>query len=108
MLQSSVPQTLALDTMFSSNVSFGQISVQGNLLGLGKWTDVQRNLNTIQQNIDLAGPMRFDNAFRVDELVVRDAINGISSDQFGKQWMLRETDQVCRGLRYEKYKQVMN
>lgn len=96
MLQSPVSQTLKMDAIFSSNVSFGQIHVRGNLLGLGTWTDVQKNLNSVQQNINLKGPMSFGNAFKVNELVVRDAINGIASDQFGKLWMLRETDQVSR------------
>lgn len=96
MLQSPAAQTLSMDTMFSTNVSFGQVSIDGNLLGLGKWTDLQHNLASVQQNINLVGPMSFGNAFRVDELVVRDAINGIRSEVFGKQWMLRETDQVCR------------
>lgn len=94
MLQSPVPQTLAMDAIFSSNVTIGQINIQGNLLGLGKWTDVQRSIESVQQNINLTGPMNFGNVFKVDELVVRDSINGIGSEQFGKQWLLRETDQV--------------
>lgn len=97
MLQTPYSQKLAHDTIFRSNVTFGQLHVQGNLLGLGKWSDVQRSLNTVQRNITLTGPLRFGNKFKVAELVVRDTINGVASDRFGKQWLLRETDQVGRG-----------
>lgn len=93
-VRTKTPQTLALDTFFSSNVTLGQLSVQGNMFGLGQWSDVQHILESVQQNINMVGPLSFANSFKVDELIVRDAINGIPSGVFGQQWLLRESDQV--------------
>lgn len=83
---------------FSGNVTIEKLTLgnRGFVFGLeNNWSDIVGHLERVQNEIQLYGPFDILNRVRIDDLQVNGGtINGISSVDFGKVWLLRERDQV--------------
>ncbi len=64
---------------------------------LGTMEALLGHLGTLNEVVNLNGPINL-NDLRVDKLTFTQFINGISSGEFGYQWLLSETNQVKMSL----------
>lgn len=104
-----VAQTIEADlTTFGGNVTFGEVHVGGNVLGLGTMAQLQAHVRGFEETIELEGPREFAAALFVDELIVAGRINGMAGDRFGHEWLLTEGEQnftapqTMRGIETEQ------
>lgn len=80
---------------FVGEVNIGELAVHGGVLfELGTWTEILDHLQSVQNDITLQGPITFENRFRLKELLVEGELNRIPSGSFGRQWLLKDSDQV--------------
>lgn len=79
---------------FVGDVSIDEIDVHGKLFQIGTWPEILNNLQRVQDDIELQGPIKFQNRFRMKELMVDGELNGIPGDRFGRLWLLKDSDQV--------------
>lgn len=79
---------------FVGDVIIDEVTVHGNLFQIGTWAEILKNLESIQNEIELHGPIKFENRFRLKELNFNGELNGIPAGSFGRLWLLKESDQV--------------
>lgn len=79
---------------FVGDVTIDEVVVHGKLFEIGTWSEILENLQSIQNDIVLQGPRKFENRFRMKELMVDGELNGIPGGRFGHLWLLTESDQV--------------
>lgn len=79
---------------FTGNVSFGRVIVRGTVFGLGTWDELRGQLQLVQDRINLLDSITFANNFHIKELVVGESINAVPAADFGKIWLITESDQV--------------
>lgn len=61
----------------------------------GSTKEIWEQIESRQSDVVLNGPVFFQNDFHIDDLIFYDYLNEIHRSDFGKQWLLYETDQVC-------------
>lgn len=95
-LTSPLPQQVRVygDKWFE-NVTFGHVILEQNdFWGIGSTTDVDKHIKSRNTDVVIDGSTIFNKDFVIGDLVFTEYLNGISSSEFGKQWLLIETDQV--------------
>lgn len=81
---------------FVGDVTIDGVAVHGNLFQIGTWAEILKNLQSTQNDIVLQGPIKFENRFRLKELIVDGELNGIPGGRFGHLWLLKDSDQVVK------------
>lgn len=84
------------DKYFTGNLAFEKVIILGDVFRLGQWQQIEISIDDLKRGVDIAGNFIFSNEFRIQNLVIDGAINGIPSNEFGKQWLLTESDQVFK------------
>lgn len=79
---------------FSNHLTLENVQIGGNVFQLGTMESLLGWLKMLNEDVILNGPITLPNNLLVDKLTFTQSINGISSSEFGFQWMLSETDQV--------------
>lgn len=81
------------------NVTIDRILFEHNdFWGIGSTKRVQELLDARNNDLLIGQSTIFHRDFVIDELIFTDFLNGISSADFGKQWLLFETDQVSKEM----------
>lgn len=55
---------------------------------------IEERYKSLRNGIKITGPLSFQNEFNINDLIVSESINGISSSCFGTDWLLAESSQV--------------
>lgn len=78
-----------------NHITIGSAIVEPNTLwNIGSTKQVLEQIEARLKHVLLEGPIHFQNDFAIDDLIFYDYLNDISRNDFGKQWLLYETDQV--------------
>lgn len=93
------------DKYFKSNLTFGTIFPDGQLLGIDV-KDIIRDLSVISKDVIINGPVRFKKNIRIKNINVDLMINSISKEHFGKIWLLSESNQTFTAPQFFQNVQV--
>lgn len=97
-IDSSVDTVITGEKFFANPLTLENVRVGGNAFQLGTIDAVLGYINMLSEDVHLNGSITLtNNNFRVDTLTFTESINGISSEDFGNQWLLSETNQVMTG-----------
>lgn len=99
----SVQSIITGEKIFRNHLTLENAQCKGNVFGLGTMDALLGHLSMLSEDVKLDGPITLPNNLRVDKLTFTQSINGISSTDFGYQWLLTETNQVRRWVLVEQF-----
>lgn len=82
------------EKFFRNHLTLENVQIGGNVFQLGTMDSLLGYLSMLNGDVKLNGPITLTNSLRVDKLTFMQSINGISSADFGYQWLLSESNQV--------------
>lgn len=82
------------EKVFRNHLTLETVQIGGNVFQLGTMESILGYLNALKEDLKLNGPITLTGNLRVDKLTFTQSINGVSSADFGSQWMLSESNQV--------------
>lgn len=82
------------EKFFRNQLTLDNVQIGGNVFQLGTMDSLLGYLSMVDEDVKLNGSLALANTLKVDKLTFTGSINGISSADFGYQWLLSETNQV--------------
>lgn len=76
------------------NISIGQLVVEGDFWQIATSEVIERRLNALNRDVVVHDSLTLSNRFKINDLVVTDAINDVPASKFGQEWLLSNGKQV--------------